>query len=60
MPQIPKADENGVTELQVWQRMFFRYIDGAAEMLDPDELDALRQSVVMRIDRVADTALGEF
>lgn len=48
------------TRLQMFQNSLFAFIDAAAEELDPDELDALRQSVVMRMDRVADTALGEF
>jgi hypothetical protein len=48
------------TKLQKFQGLFFPLIDSAAENLDPDELDALRQSVVLRMDRVADTALGEF
>jgi len=49
-----------LTPLQNFQEVIFGFIDKAAKDLDPDELDALRQSVVMRIDRVADTALGEF
>jgi len=48
------------TKLQFFQMWLFRIIDEAATDLDPDTLDALRQSVVLRIDRVADTALGEF
>lgn len=46
-----------LTPLQVFQRHLFDVIDEAARELDPDTLDALRQSVVMRMDRVADEAI---
>lgn len=51
---------NGATNLQAFQIAFFGLIDRAAKELDPDELDALRTIVKYRIDRIADTALGEF
>lgn len=47
------------TQLQVFQAYLFEGIDEAANQLDPQTLDALRQSVVMRMDRVADTALWD-
>jgi len=52
--------ETNETDFQKFQRFIFLYIDKAAELLDPDELDALRTIVKYRIDRIADTALGEF
>jgi len=54
------AINDDTTILQAFQIALFALIDRASDELDPDELDALRQSVVLRIDRVADTALGEF
>jgi hypothetical protein len=49
-----------LTDFQILQRAFFALIDKAGANLDPDDLDALRTIVKYRIDRIADTALGEF
>ena len=47
------------TPLQSFQQAMFDLIDEAARELHEVELDALRQIVKYRIDRIADEALAD-
>lgn len=53
------ANLPSLTRLQQYQAFMFSAIDHAAKEMHPATLDALRDTVKMHLDRVADAALGD-